>query len=160
MTENEKLRALLAEALTWMRECDCHTKLLSPKDDAFLARIDAALAEPLRPAVATYPWVADENEKIHQRDAERVVDEARAEVEYAYREGGALYEAKIAQSEAEHERDEARAEVGRLTQRIAALENALASISLDEYESTSSASEKVHGHARTARKALYGEEKP
>jgi hypothetical protein len=81
MTENEKLRALLAEALTWMRECDCHTKLLSPKDDAFLARIDAALAEPLRPAVATYPWVADENEKIHQRDAERVVDEARAEVE-------------------------------------------------------------------------------
>jgi hypothetical protein len=60
----------------------------------------------------------------------------------------------------ERERDEARAEAGRLTQRIAALENALASISLDEYESTSSASEKVHGHARTARKALYGEEKP
>ena len=51
---------------------------------------------------------------------------------------------------AEAERDEARAEVERLR-------NALASISLDEYESTSSASEKVHGHARIARKALYGE---
>ena len=41
-------------------------------------------------------------------------DEARAELEHAYREGGALYEAKIAQREAEAERDEARAEVERL----------------------------------------------
>ena len=49
------------------------------------------------------------------------------------------------------ERDAARAEVERLR-------NALAAISLDEYESTSSASEKVHGHARIARRALYGEE--
>jgi len=52
--------------------------------------------------------------------------------------------------EAIRERDEARAEVERLR-------NALAAISLDEYESTSSASEKVHGHARIARKALYGD---
>lgn len=50
----------------------------------------------------------------------------------------------------ERERDEARAEVERLR-------NALAAISLDEYESTSSAADKVHGHARIARKALYGE---
>ena len=40
---------------------------------------------------------------------------------------------------------------------ITKLRNALAAISLDEYESTSSASEKVHGHARIARKALYGD---
>jgi hypothetical protein len=50
----------------------------------------------------------------------------------------------------EKERDEARAEVERLR-------NALASVSLYEYESTSSASEKVHACARIARKALYGD---
>ena len=33
-------------------------------------------------------------------DAQRERDEARAEVEHAYREGGALYEAKIAEREA------------------------------------------------------------
>ena len=55
------------------------------------------------------------------------------------------------------ERNEALAEIERLTARISELESALAAISLDEYESTSSASEKVHGHARIARKALYGE---
>lgn len=52
---------------------------------------------------------------------ERVVkerDEARAEVEHAYREGGALYEAKVAQREAEIERDEARAKVERLQKRL------------------------------------------
>lgn len=49
----------------------------------------------------------------------------------------------------ERERDEAKAEVARLRE-------ALAKISLDEYESTSSASQKVHGHARIARNALYG----
>lgn len=36
--------------------------------------------------------------------------------------------------------------------------NALAAISLDEYESTSSASEKVKGHARLARRVLYGKD--
>lgn len=52
---------------------------------------------------------------------------------------------------------EQKSEVERLIPRLAVLESALASISLDEYESTSSASEKVHGHARIARKALYGD---
>ncbi len=47
------------------------------------------------------------------------------------------------------ERDLARAEGSRLRE-------ALAKISLDEYESTSSATEKVHGHARIAREALRG----
>lgn len=46
------------------------------------------------------------------------------------------------------------------TQRVARLESALATISLMEYESTSSASEKVHAAARKARFALHGEEKP
>lgn len=49
-------------------------------------------------------------------------------------------------------------ELGRAVARIAALRNALASISVDEYESTSSASEKVHGHARIARLALKVDE--
>ena len=44
-----------------------------------------------------------------------------------------------------------------LRQEIVQLRGALASISLTEYESTSSASEKVRDHARIARKALYGE---
>lgn len=41
------------------------------------------------------------------REAWRERDEARAAVDHAYREGGALYAAKIAQHEAEQERDEA-----------------------------------------------------
>ena len=56
------------------------------------------------------------------------------------------------------ERDEARAQRDALVEEIKKLRNALAAISLDEYESTSSASEKVHGHARIARRALHGEE--
>lgn len=56
-----------------------------------------------------------------------------------------------------HQCDGFRAEAKRLTERIAELTNALASISLTEYESTSSASEKVHDHARIARRALYGD---
>lgn len=50
---------------------------------------------------------------------------------------------------AEKERDDTRSEVARLRE-------ALTKVSLDEYESTSSASEKVHGHARIARNALHG----
>lgn len=44
--------------------------------------------------------------------------------------------------------------------RTAEMQSALASISLMEYESTSSASEKVHAAAKQARFALYGEQKP
>lgn len=47
-------------------------------------------------------------------------DEARAELEHAYRENGALYEAKIAQTEAEKERDEARADRRAAMGRVAA----------------------------------------
>jgi hypothetical protein len=128
MRDVETLRALLADAQEFYAAHPC-CDVQEPID-----RIKAALAEPLRPAVATYPWVADENEKIHQRDAERVVDEARAEVEYAYREGGAVL--KQQRDEAikklgvtleqlwatEKERDEARAEVERLTQALAMAE--------------------------------------
>lgn len=45
--------------------------------------------------------------------------------------------------------------VVRLEREVERLRNALACISLDEYESTSSASEKVRAHARIARAALY-----
>ena len=41
---------------------------------------------------------------------------------------------------------------------IARLRSALHRISLDEYESSSSDTEKVHSHARLARKALKGDE--
>lgn len=53
--------------------------------------------------------------------------------------------------------DDERREKVALASQVEKLRNALAAISLDEYESTSSASEKVHGHARIARKVLYGE---
>lgn len=55
------------------------------------------------------------------------------------------------------ENRELREKLGAARAEVERLRNALAAISLDEYESTSSASEKVHGHARIARKALYGE---
>lgn len=98
-------------------------------DDRIVRHIDAALAEPV---VAS---------RLSARDAlYRRMCEDR-EFWERWEDGS---------RQAERERDEARAEVERLR-------NALAAISLDEYESTSSASEKVHGHARIARKALHGE---
>lgn len=52
------------------------------------------------------------------------------------------------------ERDEARAEVERLRDMIKRLRGVLHVVSLDEYESTTSASDKVHDHARRARAVL------
>jgi hypothetical protein len=49
------------------------------------------------------------------------------------------------------------ADIEEMRSEIKRLRNALASISVNEYESTSSATEKVHGNARIARIALYGE---
>jgi len=54
------------------------------------------------------------------------------------------------------ERIRLRSENLRLSQETEKLRNALASVSLDEYESTSTASEKVHRHARIAREVLHG----
>jgi chromosome segregation ATPase len=51
-------------------------------------------------------------------------------------------------------RAEARAEVDKLRSQIERLRGVLHIVSLDEYESTTSASEKVHAHARQARIAL------
>jgi chromosome segregation ATPase len=51
-------------------------------------------------------------------------------------------------------RDEARAEVDKLRSQIERLRGVLHIVSLDEYESTTSASEKVHAHARQARIVL------
>lgn len=78
--------------------------------------------------------------------------------------GCRCFEPLISWNEQEHRWNRAevqrvRRDVSRLAAEVVKLRNALAAISLDEYESTSSASEKVHGHARVARKALYGEEK-
>ena len=52
------------------------------------------------------------------------------------------------------ERDEARAEVDGMRSQIERLRGVLHIVSLDEYESTSSAAEKVHAHARQARVVL------
>ncbi len=56
--------------------------------------------------------------------------------------------------EALRERDEARAEVDGLRLQIERLRGVLHIVSLDEYESTSSAAEKIHAHARQARVVL------
>ena len=105
-------------------------------------------------------------------DYERVVRE-RDEAQEAYRE------ARASRWHAIKERDEARAEVERLRERlpvdgsnmpsivdtledenvslraqIERLRGVLHVVSLDEYESTTSASEKVHAHARQARIVL------
>ena len=71
MTENEKLRALLAEARLWIKP-----------DSDVRNRIDAALAEPVSGCVecaqerAEYDSLAAQNRLLH-----RERDEARAEVE-------------------------------------------------------------------------------
>jgi hypothetical protein len=139
MSENEKLRQLLAEARVWMLADSRSTRDYASKVFDLNQRIIAALDQPKSDPTLTVREACRRRMPIDGADAQAL---------------------EHALTITERERDEARAEAGRLTQRIAALENALASISLDEYESTSSASEKVHGHARTARKALYGEEKP
>ena len=98
MTENEKLRALLAEA---RRELGCVEALTvhpsvhnGPGGDAllqFLDRIDAALAEPVEPSESEYAMhariradydktVAD-SWRAHSAKLESERDEARAEVE-------------------------------------------------------------------------------
>lgn len=96
-------------------------------DDALRERIDALLAEPSETCGECEAHAAFHNLALAEARA--------AEVR--------LRLAKI--------------EIERLTLRIATLEGALAQVSLTEYESTSSASEKVHAHARIARRALYGE---
>ncbi len=85
---------------------------------------------------------------VAERIAAALAEPVKEESLYGIREDRDSLRVEI--KRLERERDEARAEVERLR-------NALAAISLDEYESTSSASEKVHGHARIARKALYGD---
>ncbi len=87
MTENEKLRALLAEARAWMGECDCRTKLISPADNAFLESIDAALAEPHWSSQVLNAALEHEAKQIRKSHSgfltqlQRERDEARAEVE-------------------------------------------------------------------------------
>jgi flagellar biosynthesis/type III secretory pathway protein FliH len=78
VTENEKLRALLAEARAWVgREPEYYKA--HHEMDALLARIDAALAEPVGPersplAVGQGTWSVFAEKVVAERD------EARAEV--------------------------------------------------------------------------------
>lgn len=164
MNEIEELRALLAEARKIVGDYECIDCGIGSQD--LWGRIKSALAKP----------VVDE---VHQRLIDAVCHYRAKAIMLGAKPSDMITEedrrlcqqripADIATTfdvtdvwddleKAESERDGARAEIERLVTRITALESALASISLDEYESTSSASEKVHGHARIARRALYGE---
>lgn len=85
MRNEEKLKELLVKARAWMGKCDCRTKLLSPTDNAFLAGIEAALAEPVD------DYDIDAELRLHKEDRLRLRvenlrltgerDEARDEVE-------------------------------------------------------------------------------
>lgn len=78
MTENEKLRALLAEARAWV---------VAVQDDSLRERIDAALAEPIGECDLCAVHKAFHDVAVSQRDGnaylraevERERDEARAE---------------------------------------------------------------------------------
>ena len=80
MTENEKLRALLAEARAWV---------VAVQDDSLRERIDAALAEPVGECDLCAVSKAFHDVAVSQRDGNayllaevaRERDEARAEVE-------------------------------------------------------------------------------
>ncbi len=99
MTENEKLRALLAEAL------DQHAHCLPCVPDCVWTRIDAALAEPVEPSESEYAMHA----RIRADYDKTVADCWRAKV-----------------AEVERERDEARAEVERLKVDVEALHAGIA----------------------------------
>lgn len=85
-------------------------------------------------------------------------DEARAEVEKLSESAKAAWEAECVMREQRGryhaELKQERQEVERLRSQIEQLRGVLHIVSLDEYESTSSASEKVHAHARQARVVL------
>ena len=168
MTENEKLRALLAEARAITQDSlDSNTTGFEAENEvckcnaceryrSIIARIDAALAEPVGDALAWQTAIT----KALLESQERLAAEVKAARAYAEERNDEANKLQRYLNMAAAERDEARAEIERMVQRIATLENALASISLSEYESTSSVSEKLHGHARIARKALYGKDEP
>jgi hypothetical protein len=121
----------------------------------------------LRNPINTLPLVAGRGitlppgEPLHALDIKQVLkqrDEARAEAarlrERLQFDPGGSDKIDELEDAVKYLRDD----VEKAAWEITKLRNALAAISLDEYESTSSASEKVHGHARIARKALYGDE--
>ena len=114
MTENEKLRALLAEAL------DQHAHCLPCVPDCVWTRIDAALAEPVVECARceTLRGLADTaaaEQGLAQRrmmEAQRERDEAR---KYAEERNDEANKLQRYLNMAAHERDEARAEVKRLS---------------------------------------------
>ena len=126
MTENQKLRTLLAEARAITQDslesnttgfdeefkvCRCDS---CERYRSIIRRIDAALAEPVRGCEScgdkTYLELLDDNVRVR---AER--DEARAEVE---RLGKALTQETQLSLSTQRQLDEARAEVERLQKRL------------------------------------------
>lgn len=167
MTETE-LRALLTDAKVISQDalesnntgfddpdfvCDCDA---CDRFRGIISRIDAALAEPSLPAES----LGDGDFKKLERERDEAHRDLGNLLARIHRDGGhyqnehgtakAVADADLAVAQMFGQLAEARAEIDRLR-------NALASVSLYEYESTSSASEKVHACARIARKALYGD---
>lgn len=142
---HEELEAKL-ELLT--RECDDRRRRC-----AMLARAHGALAD----AGCVVPTEMDETIEHAIKALAKERDEARAALAECpdcamWAERSARWHDDMVQ--AREERDEARAEVDTLRSQIERLRGVLHIVSLDEYESTTSASEKVHAHARQARIVL------
>ncbi len=165
MTSEEKLRALLAEAQEALDGMVKARSLLfddmnEPERAARLcsARINAALAEPTQTEAEKLLAQLGKLGKCESGRKGHSSDCGCAPCREGFRLLDKFNTARaMGEVNAMTALEKAQAEVARQAQRIATLENALAKISLTEYESTSSASEKVHDHAHIARKALYGE---
>lgn len=137
----DKCEALAASLQRKVRHCD---EITEERDKALRERDEArARCETLRELAD----VAALEQGLAQRrmmEAQRERDEAQARV----------IDAALIHAELVRERDEARAELDGLRLQIERLRGVLHIVSLDEYESTSSAAEKVHAHARQARVVL------
>lgn len=97
----------------------------------------------VRMLVSEFGW-ADQSYLHAVLHGEPAIRNLRTELEVSYK----FHDVAVTERDAERMMNRVlRADIERLR-------NALAAISLAEYESTSSASEKVHGNARIARKAL------
>lgn len=104
MTENEKLRALLAEARQWVGGWAGVLPKGGDEIDSLRQRIDAALAEPVMPCGDCGHQLTEVRPGKHQCD---VCDDLRLHKEDRLR-------LRVENLRLERERDEARAEVERL----------------------------------------------
>jgi hypothetical protein len=98
-----------------------------------------------------FPYSYDDDSEEEEADPSECLGYAAREMRQITRQRDE------ARAEVDHWKGAAREHAENLTAARAEIEtllNALASISVDEYETTSSASEKVHGHAKIARRAI------